>query len=95
MKKRRIKVLSMALLLAVPYSVAPINAYNVYADVYESEDFTEGETDNGIKWVLNDDGVLTLTGNGALDDNYFSGRDDILKVIIKNGITSFGQNSFS
>ena len=39
----------MAMLLAIPYSVAPLNVSNIYADTYESEDLTEGETDNGIK----------------------------------------------
>lgn len=95
MKKKSIIALSMAMLLAIPYSVAPLNVSNIYADTYESEDLTEGETDNGIKWALDDDGILTLSGKGAIDDNYFSGRDDISKVIIKNGITSIGQSAFS
>ena len=55
-----------------------------------------------LKWHLTDDGVLTITGEGRMD-NYYGGEyyiggpwghDDIKRVIIGDSVTSIGNNAF-
>ena len=51
-----------------------------------------------LKWHLNDDGVLTITGNGEMDDYYIFSpwRDsDVKRIIIGNRVTTIGQTAFS
>lgn len=53
-----------------------------------------GTFDNGLKWELAD-GVLTISGNGALEnsipDEY---KTEVTAVIIKNGVTEIGRGAF-
>ena len=59
-----------------------------------------GEAD-GITWVLTSDGVLTISGAGAMGEYYDYSvpwaeyRESIVNVVIEPGITSIGKNSFS
>lgn len=63
----------------------------------------EGLWGSNILWKISADGVLTLTGSGAMDDRYstFSGRQErspyrrlVKKVVIRPGITSVGSHAF-
>ena len=63
----------------------------------------EGLWGDNILWKISVDGVLTLTGSGAMDDRYsaFSGRQErspyrglVKKVVIRPGITSVGSHAF-
>ena len=58
-----------------------------------------------VKWVLSDDGVLTISGSGAMKDYtasfnvpfnvpWYHDRDKIEQVIIENGVTSIGDSAF-
>ena len=49
-----------------------------------------------ITWSLSDDGTLTISGTGDMDDNPWDvyQRANIKKVIIKNGITNVGECAF-
>lgn len=56
-----------------------------------------GGTDGNIRWVLTDEGALTLSGTGAMKD--YSGDDspwgtDIKSLVINNGITGIGMYAF-
>lgn len=42
-----------------------------------------------------ENGVLTLSGSGAIDSSAYKGRTDIQTLIINNGITSIGTSAFS
>ena len=50
-----------------------------------------------LKWHLNDDGVLTITGKGDMYDYSYGGPwhyDNPTRVIIGNGVTTIGKNAF-
>ena len=49
-----------------------------------------------LKWRLTDDGVLTISGKGEMDDYRFSPWQyyDIKRVIIGNRVTSIGNSAF-
>ena len=49
-----------------------------------------------LKWHLNDDGVLTITGKGEMYDYSYTpwSYDDLTRVIIGNGVTTIGKNAF-
>ncbi len=55
---------------------------------------TFGTCGDGVTWTLTDDGTLTISGNGAINDKAFRWRDDIKTVIIENGVTSIGEDAF-
>lgn len=65
--------------------------------------FAEETCGSDIAWTLSDDGVLTVTGAGSmynysysgLDTPWYSISDQIRSVIVKEGITSLGDNAFS
>ena len=59
-----------------------------------------------MRWTLDSNGVLTITGQGAMDDWAYSGpdyalepwyyhADDILSVVIGEGVTRIGDYAFS
>lgn len=92
MKSRLIFLVSLAF---VGWSVS-LNAQNI-VDVG-----TCGNNGNNLTWVLTDDSVLTISGNGAMADFYWSNfapwystyRLDFKTVIITEGVTSIGTYAF-
>ena len=63
-----------------------------------------GASKNGknLKWILDDQGVLTVSGKGEMMDFYIADydaawnnyKDDIKKVVIKKGVTTIGADAF-
>ncbi len=60
-----------------------------------------GENGNNVKWVLTDDGTLTISGSGKMESNekwndspWYSIREKINTVEIKQGVTSIGLDAF-
>ena len=55
-----------------------------------------GSCGPNLKWHLTDDGVLTITGKGAMYDYSYTpwSYDDLTRVIIGNGVTTIGKNAF-
>ena len=59
-----------------------------------------GTCGDDLTWVLDDDGVLTVSGEGAMKDYsmgasvWYSYRNDIQKVVIDSGVTSIGNGAF-
>ena len=57
-----------------------------------------GTLDNGVRWELTD-GVLTISGNGAITYDYNGGwhqyDEDIIKIIVGEGATEIGDYAFS
>ena len=60
---------------------------------------------NGLNWELTEDGTLIISGNGEMPDFYYYGkwiikapwynnREKIRRVVIDEGITSIGNESF-
>lgn len=67
----------------------------------EAEIVASGICGDNLTWTLDSDGLLTISGTGKMSDYSSSGetpwyynRDDIISVIIENGITSIGNSAF-
>ena len=83
------KIISMLLavvmvLQMIPGLTLPVSA----ADVVDSG--ACGETN----YILTDDKVLTISGNGAIGDKSFQGCSDFTEVIIEEGVTTIGASAF-
>ena len=66
----------------------------------EAAEIASGTCGNNLTWVLTDDGVLTISGTGAMA-NYSEGgspwhakRTKITSVVIEDGVTSIGNHAF-
>jgi len=69
----------------------------------KSKIISSGKCDDNITWTLDEDGTLIVSGTGAiyvsnrynyLDDKWFDNADKTKKVIVQEGITSLGMDSF-
>lgn len=102
MKKRRGRKKGLAILLtaAIVVGLMPGTGMFGFGTAIAAEapvGGTFGEN-NSLKWELNTDGKLTISGSGAMDDWSDSmppWRDKvILSVEINDGITTIGKNAF-
>ena len=62
---------------------------------------SSGTCGENLTWTLSDDGVLTISGTGAMTDYsysssapWYSSRSSITSVIISDGVTSIGSEAF-
>ncbi len=62
---------------------------------------SSGTCGDNVTWTLDDDGVLTISGTGDMDDvsqlgsaPWSSVRTSILKIVIEEGVTSIGYGAF-
>ena len=92
MFKRRLLLTILALILALTLTSVGIFADDSYAG--------DGQDAGNVSWSL-DDGVLTISGEGDMDDYYMTSSgpwseytQDIKKIVIKPGITSIGTCAF-
>ena len=68
----------------------------------EAAEIASGTCGDNLTWVLTDDGVLTISGMGAMLDYdttsntapWFFMRTEITEVIIEGGVTSIGKHAF-
>lgn len=69
-------------------------------------DRTKGECGPNLEWSLSDDGVLTISGTGTMENYdydsepsnpapWYEQRKEIKKIVIENGVTSIGKEAFS
>ena len=77
------------------------------AEVSETAEATEiasgscgagGVEDSSVRWVLTDDGTMTISGTGAMCDRETPWRDfssQINRVVIESGVTTVGSYAFS
>ena len=94
--KKFFNVSFTALFIAVLYFVLPINSKAAN---------TSGKCGDNLTWTLTDDGTLTISGTGDMDDYIFDygimGPTTpwenlyVKKVIMNPGITKIGNNAFS
>lgn len=90
------KVVSLTLVLCMLLSFMPIIASAA----------TSGTCGDNLTWTLDNNGTLTISGTGDMDDwgyttdaysynvPWWSNCDSIKNVIIENGVTSVGDNAF-
>ena len=87
------KKLGILLLLALCLSVLFLST--VLADTVDS-----GSCGNNVTWTLDDSGLLTISGTGAMDDFDWEGSpwhdscDSITTLQIENGVASVGSCAF-
>lgn len=82
------KTLSLILALLMVVSLLPVSA--LAANTVQS-----GTCTSGIKWTLDDEGVLTITGNAPMTEAPWSAyKDSIKSVIIEDGVTSICGRAF-
>ena len=86
------RCISLLLVLCLLLSVAPITAHAV------TDSGTCGEN---LTWTLSDDGVLTISGTGKMNDydyNEFApwlgDYNEITTIVIEDGVTSIGNYAF-
>jgi len=60
-----------------------------------------GDSGSNVTWSLDDDGTLTISGSGKIEDcrsdidqPWYSNRSDITSVVIEPGVTSIGSQAF-
>ena len=86
--KKRMLVLLLALVMTL--SLLPFSASA--AEIVQS-----GSCGENLTWVLTDDGVMTISGTGAMDTDgcpWKKLRTSITKVVVKSGVTSIEGNAF-
>lgn len=83
------------------YDTAPFNPETLDLSIIES-----GTLDNGLQWAVDQDGALTISGSGPMEDMEYSDQQPwianvrsglgmaIRKVIVEDGITSIGAYAF-
>ena len=57
-----------------------------------------GSDDYSVRWVLGEDGTLTISGTGAMCDEempWWEFRSQINRVVIESGVTTVGSNAFN
>ena len=99
MKKRFLSILLTAVLLlcAVPLGLGLVDT------AYAAETVSSGTCGDNVTWRLSDDGVLTISGTGAMQDyNYYNNyapwnsvRSQVKSVVIERGVSSIGEYAFS
>ena len=95
--KKTNKLISILLVLAMLLSMAPMTV--LAATVEASGKF--GASGSNLTWSLDSDGVLTVSGSGAMEDfasvskvPWYSKRTKIKTVVIESGVTNIGKDAF-
>ena len=95
--KKTNKLISILLVMAMLLSMTPISAFA--ASVVASGKF--GASGNNLTWSLDSDGVLTVSGNGEMEDfasvskvPWYSKRTNVKTVVIESGVTNIGKDAF-
>lgn len=83
-----------ALVLALSLLLAALPVFPVGAETVDS-----GVCGENLTWVLDDEGTLTISGTGEMEDYDYDfaapWQDlDVFKVVIEKGVTSIGNDAF-
>ena len=106
MKTRKIRLLSALLALAMLLALLPTAAFAADNIVDQGTCGANANGDN-LKWVLLNDGTLTISGSGAMADYGFENISsfdinypwkshilEIKKIVIQSGVTRIGNYAF-
>lgn len=108
MKKR---LVSLLLAISMILSLMPVSAVTAFAESENGGEVTTvdsgycGADDGGenLRWTLDNNGVLTITGSGAMKDytwdenvrlDWYGYKKDIRSVVLDNRITHIGNYAF-
>ncbi len=113
MKQAINKWIGIALAVCMLVASAPIAgfvgfdspAFSLGADFNHTANAAEvvdsGSCGENLTYVLDSDGVLTISGTGDMEDYYYSpplwyeSSESIKEVIVENGVTSIGNSAFA
>ena len=90
MKKIWSALLTLCLILAlIPATAVTARAANI----------DMGTCGSGVEWSLADNGTLTISGEGAIDDYdespFAAYQDTITSLVVEPGVTAVGRNAFA
>ena len=93
------KTISLILSFIMVFSVFGVVPFGVSAQSDLAQTGVESGKTGNCQWVLDDDGVLTISGEGIMGDYEYSSPApwrylDVTKVIIEDGVTSIGSYAF-
>ena len=108
MKKRFV---SLLLAISMIFSLMPVSAVTAFAESENGGEVTTVDSgycgaDNGgenLRWTLDNNGVLTISGSGAMKDytwdenvrlDWYVRKKDIRSVVLDNKITHIGDYAF-
>ncbi len=108
MKKRFV---SLLLAISMIFSLMPVSAVTAFAESENGGEVTTVDSgycgaDNGgenLRWTLDNNGVLTISGSGAMKDytwdenvrlDWYVRKKDIRSVVLDNRITHIGDYAF-
>ena len=103
MKKRWISgllVIAMLLTMMPVWEVAAEETESIVSLAGEGAVIADGTCGDNLTWVLTEDGVLTISGTGAMtnfsegDSPWYTKRTEITSVVIEDGVTSIGEDAF-
>lgn len=92
MTKRFMRSLAVLLAAVMLFSALPFTA-SAAAKAQDPVGVISGTTGD-CTWTLDDNGTLTISGNGAMKDHYSPWSSNIRNVVIENGVTSIGNFAF-
>ena len=103
------RVFTFLLAVIMLLAAIPLGSIQAQAAIIDSGDW--GQDDDNVKWAMDSNGTLTISGKGKMLDCYVISTDtihgtdwfrawdrhmqDITSVVIKEGITYIGDESFS
>ena len=73
---------------------------NIIGDVASSEILHSGTIGTNLQWSLDSDGLLTISGNGAMPDFYeyeqpwYNYSSLVKKLVVESGVTNLGYGAF-
>ena len=96
MKKRLLSILLAAVMVL---TMLPLGLVET---AWAAETVSSGTCGKNVNWTLTGDGTLTISGTGAMADYgysdnrapWYGARSQVKTVIIKNGVTSIGNDAF-
>ena len=102
-KKTAALLLTMAIVIAtLPATVGSIFVRDTVIIANAAAVLDSGTCGSNVNWVLYNDGILTISGEGKMDDYIFSFpspwnayTNSIKTVIIENGVTNIGNDAFT
>ena len=92
MKKTLSKVLAVVIAMVLVFSTTPV-AFAADSDI------ASGTAGEGVNWVLDADGTLTISGEGEIEVDWYSPpwydyNDYIINIVVEEGITKIPSTAF-
>ena len=111
LKVKRITSMLLALVMILSLFPSSVNAEEVLNDLgqggtinqveaSENQVIAEGTCGENLIWVLTEDGTLTISGEGPMDNYYYVSDpwreygSQINSVVIEDGVTTIGESAF-